>query len=979
MKRLAMMAVLLVPCIGALAAGDLEGDFTAPPESARPWVYWMFMDGQMTREGMTADLEAMKRAGIGGAIILEVNIGIPRGTVVFMSQQWRLLIKHAIDEADRLGLQIALGAGPGWCGTGGPWVKPEQSMQHLVASETTATGPSRFDAVLARPAPRVPFFGEKTLTPELHKLWKEFYRDAAVLAYPTPAGDYRIPDIDEKALYFRAPYSSKPGVKPFLTADKTVLPADRCIDPNQVIELSGKLSPDGRLIWDVPKGNWTILRFGRTLTGQTTRPAPLPGLGLESDKFDKAALDAHFDGFIGALLKTVGEPPHPGRGLTMVHFDSWEMSSQNWSENFRREFHKRRGYDPLRFLPVMLGHAEQSVDVSERFLWDLRLTAQELVVENHALHLKELGRRHGLTMSIEPYDLNPAGDLELGGAADVPMCEFWSRGYGFNTDFSSFEAVSVAHTMGRGVIGAEAFTSTGDGWRQHPGSMKAQGDWALCAGINRFVFHRFQHQPWLDRFPGMTFGPYGVYWDRTETWWNMAQAYHTYLARCQAVLRRGLPVADILYLDRQGAPNVFLPPKSATLSGLPDRRGYNFDGCAPGALMERAAVKDGRIVLPDGMSYRLLVLPRSETMSPRLLEKVKELVEAGASVMGSPPKRSPSLEDYPQCDAKVQFLARETWKGNRVIGDEAAGSTDTYPNYDAAAGILAAMNVPPDFESDGDLRYIHRRDKETDIYFVGNRTAGAVSANCRFRVAGRQPELWDPVTGEMNSLPEYEQKDGRTVVPLRFDGNQSFFAMFRKKAPPESGARRVTGKNHVDTKPVQEMTGPWAVQFDPKWSGLANPVTFSQLEDWTRRAEEGIKYYSGTATYRKGFDLAARPADEQQAPQAEGANSTARGVKRMWLDLGDVHVMASVRLNDCDLGVVWCRPWRVAIPAGLLKDRGNRLEITVANLWCNRLIGDSALPADKRLTWTTHNPFKPGSTLQPSGLLGPVKLTEQSR
>ncbi|MCX6635608.1 MAG: glycosyl hydrolase, partial [Acidobacteria bacterium] len=282
MKRTLLVVLALSALTRAGMADDLRKDFATPPDAARPWVYWMFMDGNMTRAGITADLEAMQRAGIGGAIILEVNVGIPRGPVEFMSEPWRELIKHAIHEADRLGLEIALGAGPGWCGTGGPWVKPEQSMQHLVASETQVTGPSHFDAPLPQPQPRKPYFGEETLTPELRKMWQEFYRDVVVLAFPTPTGAYRIPDVDEKALYFRAPYSSQQGVKPFLTADRTSLPADQCIASNQIIELTTKLSPGGRLVWEVPAGNWTIMRFGRTITGQTTRPSPVPGLGFES-------------------------------------------------------------------------------------------------------------------------------------------------------------------------------------------------------------------------------------------------------------------------------------------------------------------------------------------------------------------------------------------------------------------------------------------------------------------------------------------------------------------------------------------------------------------------------------------------------------------------------------------------------------------------------------------------------------------------
>ena len=932
--------VALLSCIAVHAADDLADTFVNPPAAARPWVYWFFMDGNLTREGMTADLEAMKQAGIGGAIILEVNIGIPRGPVEFMSASWRELLKHAIDEADRLGLEIALSAGPGWCGTGGPWVKPEQSMQHLVASETQVAGPSRFDAPLGQPQPRKPFFGVETLTPELLKIWKEFYRDVVVLAFPTPAGTYRIPDVDEKALYFRAPYSSQKGVKPFLTADRTVLPAGQCIAANQVIELTAKLSPTGRLTWDVPAGNWTIMRFGRTITGQTTRPAPAAGLGFESDKFDRAALDAHFESFVGTLLKTVGEPKRPGRGLTTVHFDSWEMSSQNWSEKFRDEFRQRRGYDPLRYLPALLGRVVESVAVSERFLWDLRRTAQELVVENHAMRLKELGRRHGLKLSIEPYDLNPAGDLALGGVADVPMCEFWSSV--FDTSYSVFEAVSIAHTQGRPIVGAESFTGDCDGWQKHPGTLKAQGDWALCAGINRFVFHRYQHQPWLDRWPGMTMGSIGVHWERTQTWWAMASAYHTYLARCQALLRRGLPVADILYLDGEGAPDVFRAPASATLGGLPDRRGYNFDGCAPGTLIERASVKDGRIVFPDGMSYRLLVLPRVDAMTPALLRKIKQLTDGGAIVLGTPPRQSPSLMNYPACDAEAKELA------SQIRSEPVASGADLYPAYDVVAARLAKAGVPPDFAASGDLRYTHRRDGGAEIYLVANRTGGELNAACTFRVADRQPELWDPVTGTCRLATVFMQANGCTTVPLEFAPQGSLFVIFRQAACTPG-----TGSNFPALKKVSEVAGPWEVGFDPKWGGPER-VTFAALDDWSKRPEEGIKFYSGTATYRKVVSL-----------QPSGAP--------LFLDLGKVAVMARVKLNGKDLGIVWTDPYRVDITAAA-KPGANTLEISVVNLWPNRLIGDQSLPEAKRLTWSTWNMYGKDSPLLVSGLIGPVQV-----
>lgn len=654
----------------------LESGFSHPPPSARPWVYWFIMDGNFSREGVTADLEAMHRVGIGGVMLLEVDVGLPRGPVRFMSEEWRALFKHAVEEAERLGLQITLNAGPGWTGSGGPWVKPEQSMQHLVASATDIFGPTNLDAVLPQSAPRKPYFGNGGLTPEMIKLQEAFYVDVAVLAFPKTTNASLIADIDEKALYLRHPYSSRPGTKPFLPA-----PAAAGENPtgaivhSRIIDLSSRLQPDGRLIWNAPPGEWTILRFGRTSTGANTRPAPQPGLGLECDKFDPAALDAHFEAFVGSLMRTIG--PRSNRrtkGWTMLHIDSWEMGAQNWTAKFREEFKRRRGYDPLKYLPAYTARVVANPEVTERFLWDVRLTSQELVLQNHARHLRQLGRKYGFGLSIEPYDMNPTADLALGAVADVPMCEFWADGDGFETSFSCFEATSIAHTHGKPVVAAEAFTGGGGtSWMRHPGSMKNQADWAFAAGINRLVFHRYAHQPWTNREPGMTMGFYGTQYERTQTWWEMSGAWHEYLARCQFLLRQGLPVADILYLAPEGAPHVFRPPPSALAGSktMPDRKGYNFDGCDPQTLIERVKARDGRLGLPDGASYRVLVLPETETMTPGMLAKVKELIQAGALVVGPQPLKSPSLTDYPKCDIELRRLTDELWgktaeKENRI-------------------------------------------------------------------------------------------------------------------------------------------------------------------------------------------------------------------------------------------------------------------------------------------------------------------------
>jgi len=870
-------------------------------------------------------------------------------------------------------------------------------------------------------------------------------------------------------------------------------------------------------------------------------------VGFDHDKFDKAALEHHFQNYYGRLLKKLG-PRAKQHGWTAVHLDSWEMGAQNWTPRFREEFTQRRGYDPQPYLVTYSGRAVESVEVSERFLWDVRLTAQELVLENYAGHLKTLGREHGFELSIEPYDMNPCADLDLGAVADVPMCEFWSAGFGFDSSFSCIEATSIAHTMGRSIVSAEAFTGQ-DQWRQFPGSMKNQGDWAFAMGINRFVYHTFAHKPLGDEYrPGMTMGPYGVHWDRGQTWWPMVGAYHKYVTRCSYLLRQGVTVSDILYLTPEGAPHVFRAPASA-LKGtgpLADKRGYGFDACSPNILMAHAEVEDGRIVFPGGTSYRLLVLPRFETMTPALLRKITQLVKAGAVVYGAPPLASPSLSGYPQCDDKVRELAQTLWGGTpsaerqvgrgRVLldpgipptkededidatllpdvgtwiwlnernpeglagtgdvhflytwdipsvrplskarieatadnaftlkvngkqvlsGDNfniiyaadilsvlrsgrntirviASSASDTpnpagfiaamrlswsdgtsevivtdqewgasrdgvvwsaakplgpgpmapwhlkrsvttavsgvYPDYAATAAVLAGMGIPEDFQSDGPVRFTHRRTDEREIYFVANTANQKVEAICTFRVQQGIPQLWDPVTAQIRALPQYTCQEQTTSVPVVLEPYQSFFVVFARRDSPKP-VPTAGSVNFPEARAMTALEGPWEVSFDPKWGG-PKKISFEALQDWSKHTERGIRYYSGIATYRKTFNLARQSG------------------KRMYLDLGTVHDMARVKLNGRDLGVVWCAPWRVDITE-VVQAEGNILEIDIANRWPNRLLGDQQAPDKdvRTVQWESSflegKEFKTGrytfttgrgpGQLMPSGLLGPVRI-----
>jgi hypothetical protein len=629
----------------------MENHFVNPPDAARPGVYWYFMDGNLNGKEMTADLESMKAAGLGNLVFLEVDVGIPKGPVRWMTEPWQDLFVKTVRDAERLEIDITLGIGPGWCGSGGPWVKPEQSMQHLVFSSVELKGPQNYSATLPVP--------EQRSTP-FHTMASPYYVDVAVLAFPSRKPI--IDDINEKALFERGPISSAPGVKPYLpTAARYTEPgAAGVIPPHEIVDLTKQLKPDGTLDWKVPDGDWTIVRMGRRVTGANTRPAPEAATGLECDKFDAKATEDHLNQFVGVLLEKLS-PRAKEHGLTTLHMDSWESGAQNWTPSFLDEFGKRRGYDARPWLLAYTGRAVESLEKSERFLWDLRLTGQELVLENHAAAVKKYGHKLGLTLSIEPYDMNPAGDLDLGAVADVPMGEFWDLG-GFDTSYTCFEASSIAHTMGRPIVSAESFT--GGQLDAYPWSLKNQGDWAFCVGINRFVFHTWAHQALGDAYkPGMTMGPYGVHWHRNQTWWPMVSAYHRYLTRCSELLRQGVTVSDVLYLTPEGTPHSFQPPLSA-LEGsgpLADKKDYGFDGCSPKILMARAEVKNGLIAFPGGSSYRLMVLPQVETMTPALLAKIRDLVKTGATVVGTPPAKSPSLSGYPACDDNVQAIAKDLW------------------------------------------------------------------------------------------------------------------------------------------------------------------------------------------------------------------------------------------------------------------------------------------------------------------------------
>ncbi len=770
----AIKKVWLTLCLLAAvcAADSLEEGFRNPPNSAKPHTWWHWVNDNISKEGITADLEAMKRVGVGGAQIFNVDVGVPSGGVTFLSERWREMIVHAVKEENRLGIELCIHNCAGWSSSGGPWVKPEHAMLIVVTRAVQVQGPSRFADTLPQPEKRA-----------------GFYRDIAVLAFPTPQGNLRVQNLRGKAAYER-----QDGIQPVA---ETGAPAESVVPPEGVLNLTALMQADGRLEWDVPEGNWTILRIGYTPTGKDNHPATPEGRGLEVDKLSKEALDAFWnDGMMAIVLRDIGVLA--GKTLNNALVDSYEVGSQNWTPRFREEFRRRRGYDLLPFLPVFAGYVVDSPEISERFLWDVRQTVSELFVENYYGHFASLCRKHGLLFSTEPYGNGTFDDLAAGGRADIPMGEFWIGGGAHET---AKLAASSAHIYGRKVVGAESFTATPEmgRWQNDPYSMKALGDYVFCLGVNRFIFHRYAHQPWLNVKPGMTMGPWGFHFERTNTWWEQGRAWLKYLARCQYLLQQGRFVADVAFYvgEHQPISAPFRPDLRA--------KGYDYDSLNKEVLLQ-ATVSKGRIVLPSGMTYRVLVLPESRFMTPRVLRKVAELVRAGAVVIGPKPEKSPSLSGYPRCDEEVRRLADEVW-GNcdGVTVKEHAYGKGKIVWGKSVEQVLAEMKVLPDFEgSPGSrLEYIHRVAGDTDIYFVSNQRQRTEEGEVTFRVSGGAPQLWHPDTGVIEPVPVYRVQGGRTIVPLRLDPAGSVFVVFHKSAQPVAHFTLVRAPGAVQSKPSQ--------------------------------------------------------------------------------------------------------------------------------------------------------------------------------
>ena len=981
----------------ALAAG-----FANPPASARPLCYWMWMNGNVTREGITADLEAMAEAGIGGGFIFTLgggrhNCDTPPGPADYLGPQWLARVKHAASEANRLGLELGMHNCAGWATTGGPWITPDLAMQNLVWSEIIVEGDREIS--------------EKLPQPEINR---GYYRDIAVFAVPVNKDSgFRTRQWERKSGRHSCRNDRQPEFDP--------LPANSAIPHQSIINVTRFLRDDGTLKWDVPPGRWKIIRLGHTPNHFTNVPAPENATGPEIDKLRREGMDIHWKNGIQPVLDQLGALA--GKSFNRLEIDSYESGLHHWTPRMIEEFRTRRGYDPTPYLLALTGRAIEDGAMTERFLWDYRRTIGDLFAENYYGYFADLCHSRGMSFATEPYTSCFEG-LQVGAKADLPMAEFWADG---SYSFSMRLAASLAHIHGRPVAAAEAFTTgpeISSRWLDHPGSLKRVGDLAWSKGINRFVLHSYAHQPWIDRVPGMTMGQYGCHFSRNSTWWKSGSAWLKYIARSQFLLQSGEFGADVLCFAGNAAPN-----------GAADRddikaTGYDYDGCGTDILAD-LKVSDGDVVLPTGKRYRLLVLPNHPFHTPAFARKLRELVRDGAKIVGPKPLHTPSLANFPASEDEVCAIGEEVWGkcDGQTVTSNRFGKGQVFWGV-SPAEVLAGLNVKPAVQLPIDgakLAWIQRCTKDADIFFISNQSNATVRTVIGFRAVGKKPEFWDAEQGTIRPAVGWTVAGEQVRVPLELAPEKSVFVVFRNQGKPEADPYvRVEGpvrekSTHSLTAPalaefdagqetrlrawdngvhtlyhatgktnqmevsglpaVQTLAGPWTLRFQPN-RGAPAEVSVEKLISWGEHPDSGIRYFSGTATTSTRFDLT-------EGFQKDG--------QEVWLDLGEVKVIAEVRLNGKNLGVLWHRPFRLEVSKAL-RLGSNTLEVDVSNLWVNRLIGDEQQPSDcewtnkhltrwpdwltngklrpqpSRVTFTTWKHWNADDPLLPSGLLGPVTL-----
>ncbi len=1120
-------------------SSDLIELFKNPPEEARPWTYWYWMHGALSKEGISRDLQEMKNAGFGGAYIFTIR-AVPEEPLIEpsyhqLSDSWWEMVLFALEEADRVGLQIAYHVSDGFALAGGPWITPELSMQKVVWTEQVVEGGKYFKGklkqgethegyyrdlgVYAFPTMEGAELSTRTIKPKVStsisdvdasvltnednkqeinsnkKCWIQYFFEepfiARALTVRSQRADYQsrrlIVQISEdgvhyedvyrlepprmgwqdyelestfalgeiKSRYFRFlfdPEGSEPGAEDLDPAKWTAnlrisglelfgsprinqfegksgsiwrisqrqgsnyVPDFLYIDTLQLIHLDDYMSGDGCLEWEVPEGKWTIIRMGHTSTGHVNSTGGA-AIGLECDKLNPEAVRLQFINWFDAAVKKAG--PDLSRVITMFHVDSWECGSQNWSPTFRKEFINRRGYDPIKYLPIMAGIPIGSPEISERFLYDVRETISDLVANNFFAVLKELSRNNGADFSAE--SLSPvfiSDNMEHYRYVNYPMGEFWLRSPSHDKPNDIIDAVSGARMYGHNIVQAESFTQVRIEWDEHPAMLKTIGDRHFALGINRFVFHVFTHNPWMEKKrPGMTLDGIGLYLQPDQTWWKPGFAWFEYITRSQALLQQGVPVVDIAVFTGEEIPRRALLPDRLlkVLPGLMGQKrsrqeekrlanknldtrecpvgvrtignmavwydwsdplkGYAYDSFNKDALINLASVKNGKIVLPGGSAYEVLVIPGSRAMMPdgnrmsvSVARRILQLVQEGANIIFEErPFLTLGLAEMEGGDKELQLLMDKLWEGKDEICSDENGESVTYQQFGKGRiikGAFKASNLRPlqieedliiidkEQEEAGYLAWNHRKTEKAHIYFLTNQLDRQRTLDLSFRVSGLQPWIYNAVDGSVIKVQDWKEDKKRIRMKLFMEAKEALFIVFEEK----NNDRNFIEKANTSFYEELVLSNPWNLTFDEQLGGPSSVVKIDSLFDLQLHPLESIRQYSGAVHYTTEFEMKDWNEDREY-----------------FISLGVINNIAEVRLNGVSLGVLWTNPYRVNIDS-VLKSGNNQLEIIITNTWRNRLLADRIKEPQERIADYFGLWYIEGKKSIPAGLEGPVKL-----
>lgn len=932
---------------------NLQSGFMSPADVYKPHVWWHWMNGHVTREGITRDLEEMKRAGLAGFTLFNTHEGVPRGPVKYASLQWWQLLGHTMDESERLDLKMGMFNGAGWSATGAAFVTPEMAMQEVAWTEAKVSGPSRVSITLDVPKAALGLDRDMKRDPIVNRRYyvarekvTGFFRDIAVFAVPAiPIGEkpWQLRDLRNKTGY------DKPS-KAFCP-DERIAPSEQIIRLEQIIDVSDYMDEKGILNWDAPPGVWTILRMGYQPTARQNHPASWGGAGLEIDKMSSDAMDYYWDNFLNRVVDIAAH--RVGTTFDHIMIDSFEAGHQNWSHDFPHAFLNSRGYDFRKVLPVVTGRVVDSVDFTERVLWDYRHVIGDLIAKNYYGRMSEHTAKMGLNFAHEPYgSFGNTNDFVVAGIGDMPMCEWWAYDDNQGRPAEAKLVASASHTFGKKIVGAEAFTGRPERiFETYPGGIKSQGDYYFSLGINRFNFHTWVHDPYHVP-PGLGLGTYGSRFDNRNTWWPFATAWFEYLSRCQFMLQQGEFIGDVIYYVGEEAPLRSEEFRRGDI--LPDLpKGYDYAFCNS-QILSQLKFEDDRLKTMKGSSFRILVLSDSPWMSLAVLKKIDSLVAGGAIVVGSKPASLPGKINIGQKE-KFDSLVNKIWgqcDGGSVTSNR-VGKGILYWGK-SLDEILEEHGIEPDFTfthttmntfrttsyTDSDVEFIHRQTSDADIYFLTNQHEAAKTIDATFRVSGESPELWKPDNGKIYQLPGVKTTGAHSKVQLCFDPGEAYFVVFRE---PSRASASEPVPWFQDEKLIADLSAGWIVELATEEPAK---LEMPKLVSWTELDDEALRYHSGTAVYKKIFNW--NPETLSETPKIS-------------IDLGDVQVIARVKVNGVDCGIAWKKPYRVEVTEAL-KPGENTIDITVANLWVNRIIGDQQYPDDAE--WTSDT----GSTAKGQGL-----------